>query len=95
MKHRTIRPCHKTSAAPVLLNPKNTHSPIRQGSTGHVAVYRSSGHVPKQLKPFGFDYVCYCSVHLQGRSHCFVSDSVAPLHTGYHSCPGLDNVHWR
>ena len=42
---------------------------------------RSFYRYSKTLGPFGFDSVCYCCVDMQGRYHCFVSDSVAQLHT--------------
>ena len=48
--------------------------------TGNVTIFMSSGNISKPPEPFGFDSVCYCRVHLQGRSHCFVSDSAAQLH---------------
>ena len=50
--------------------------------TGHVAVCRSSGHMPKPFEHFGIDSVCYRFVYLQGHSHCFGFYSIAQLHTG-------------
>ena len=49
--------------------------------TGHLAVYMSLGHMPKPVEPLDFASVCNSYVHMQGRSHCFVSDSVTHLYT--------------
>ena len=38
--------------------------------------------MPNHFSFFGFDSVCYCWVHMQGRFHCLVSDSVVQLNIG-------------